>query len=563
MISLGISCNHDAGVVILENDQILFAANEERYTRRKFDFGFPLNALREALELCDAKEISLITLDGRMQTPHPKRQNLVFTEKSIISRLAEFEILARTLFGTDQGVAISRCLLRLMTQPSRYRYRRNLRDIGLTAETRYAEHHRAHAASSSMLFGATKGLAVTVDAFGEGICAGTWTLDNGLPIRHSTVPGFHSVGMLYLYVTHLLGFKIGQEGKVTGLAGHGDGRAVKKLLLQKIGYSSQKQQFVNHGLGYGSKAIDRLQPILSGFDRADIAAGVQSALEELVLLYIRDALTTIKTKNPPLYLAGGVFANVSLNRRIAEELPVSSVAVAPNMGDGGLALGAALLNHSERINFRTLYLGTDVTPTIGRVPIELWTQLSEIVCEDLTSTVAEKLAHGEIVAISRGRMEFGPRALGNRSILAPAKVADINNSLNRRLKRTEFMPFAPVVRDVDASRYFHLTQPQWAYENMTVTCAVRELAHQESPAIVHVDGTARPQVLTRMRNSFVYDILTAYSKKTGHGILVNTSFNIHEEPIVRDAETSIQSFIMSKLDALVLGDRLFTRKTSR
>jgi carbamoyltransferase len=123
------------------------------------------------------------------------------------------------------------------------------------------------------------------------------------------------------------------------------------------------------------------------------------------------------------------------------------------------------------------------------------------------------------------------------------------------------MPFAPVVRDIDADEYFAITQPPWAYENMTTTCAVRDIARRVAPAIVHVDGTARPQVLTRQRNAFIYDVLTRYKEMTGSGVLVNTSFNIHEEPIVRDAETSIRSFLTSRLDALVLENRLFRPAT--
>ncbi|NCV44844.1 MAG: hypothetical protein EBW15_08675 [Actinobacteria bacterium] len=557
VLSLGISCNHDAGVALLRRNQIVFAANEERFTRRKFDFGFPTNAFAEALRHCEFEEIDLVTFDGRMQTPHPSKVNLVFADKSAISKLAESDVLARNFFGTNLGVALSRALLRLSTQPFRMHYRRRIRDRGVTSRVSYAEHHQAHAASSSLLFGATDGLAITVDAFGEGICAGTWRLRDGFPTRHSTVPGFHSVGMLYLYVTKLLGFKPGQEGKVTGLAGHGDGEAVKQLLLRLINYDQGKRRFVNLGLGYGSPALTRLSAALHGFDMADIAAGVQSTLEELVMRYVTDALQVCNLENPALFLGGGVFANVSLNRRIAEELPVRSVAVAPNMGDGGLALGAALLNHDERIEFQNLYLGTDISPTVTTVARDLWLKVSEVFVNDLPTAVSEFLADGLVVAVSRGRMEYGPRALGNRSILARASVTNNNDSLNKRLKRTEFMPFAPIVRDVDAEKYFVLTQPRWAYENMTTTCAVREITRSEAPAIVHVDGTARPQILTRERNPFVYDTLSAYARRTGSGVLVNTSFNIHEEPIVRDAETAIRSFLESRLDALVLENRLF------
>lgn len=557
VLSLGVSCNHDAGVTVLDGDSIVFAANEERYTRKKFDFGFPQHALTEALTFANGDAFDCVTFDGRMQTPHPSKPNLVFTESTWMGGLAENDLFARPLFGTNAGLVASRLLLRGLTQPYRSLYRKQARDLGVVGSIRYAEHHQAHAASSSLLFGATDGLAITVDAFGEGVCAGVWEIRDGYPYKKHIVPGFHSVGMLYLYVTYLLGFKPGQEGKVTGLAAHGDGTEVCALLLSRLSYDSSKRRFKNIDLGYGRTAVSRLKGVLEGYSKEDAAAGVQRALETLVMAYVDDAIAQSCLQEPMVYLAGGVFANVSLNRRIAEELPVRTVAIAPNMGDGGLSLGAALMHHDQRINFRTLYLGTDLTPTIASVPVDLTGQIAAVEADDLALAVAQKLAQGEIVAVARDRMEFGPRALGNRSILAPATDKGVNDSLNKRLSRTEFMPFAPIVRDVDADRYFCLTQPPWVYENMTITCEVKDITRAECPAIVHVDGTARPQVLTRDRNPFVYDVLTEYSKLTGIGVVVNTSFNIHEEPIVRDAETAIRSFLTSRLDALVLGDRLF------
>jgi len=560
VLSLGISCNHDSGVTVLNDDEIIFAANEERYTRKKFDFGFPENALSEALSFCDGETFDAITLDGLRQTPHPHRPNFVFSNKTWLSRLAEFDILSRSLFGTRLGVSFSRGILHGLTHRYRNYYRDRLRSHGVTGEVSYAEHHRAHAASASLLFPSSSGLSITVDAFGEGICAGVWKLRDGIPHQHSIVPGFHSVGLMYLYITHLLGFKPGQEGKVAGLAAHGDGSRVRDLILRRIAFDPKRSSFINRTLGYGVPAVERLRKDLAGFSMEEIAAGAQSALESLVLDYVRCAVSSSGLVKPCLYLAGGVFANVSLNRRIADELPVGCAAVAPNMGDGGLSLGAALLNHDRRIKFRTLYLGTEISPSIATIQTEFLSHSEERFPKDLASEVAELLSRGNIVALARGRMEFGPRALGNRSILASAADTGVNDSLNKKLRRTEFMPFAPIVRDVDATDFFELTQEMWAYENMTVTCYVRDRAREQCPAIVHVDGTARPQILTRQRNPFVYELLEKYKERTGVGVLVNTSFNMHEEPIVRDAETAFRSFIVGKLDALVLGERLFLRK---
>ena len=559
MLSLGISCNHDAGVTVLNGNQIVYAANEERFTRKKFDFGFPTHALAEALEFTNCERFDAITFDGKRQTPHPSQVNLVFTERTWMSQLAELQVVAKPFFGTKVGVELSRLMLRCLTNRHRRHYLSRLTSMRISGPVHYAEHHRAHAASAAMLFPSDSGLAITVDAFGEGVCAGIWDVYNGRPHKRSVVPGYHSVGMLYLYVTNILGFKIGQEGKVTGLAAHGDGSRVRDILLSKIAFDAERNTFVNLSLGYGVRAINTLKSDLLEFSKEDIAAGAQAALEFLVLSYVRAAILASGSANPHLFLAGGVFANVSLNRRIAEELPVSSVAIAPNMGDGGLSLGAALLNHDQRVEFSSLYLGSDVSRTLSRVPSELLAQLSETRTPDLATAVADLLARGKIVAVARDRMEFGPRALGNRSILAPATKSSVNDSLNKRLKRTEFMPFAPIVRDVDAEEYFNLRGPTWTYENMTITCLVKDRARRECPAIVHVDGTARPQVLTEQRNPFIYEVLGQYKRLSGTAVLVNTSFNMHEEPIVRDAENAIRSFLAANLDALILAEHLFVK----
>jgi carbamoyltransferase len=560
MLSLGISCNHDAGVTVLEGDEILYAANEERFTRKKFDFGFPTNALIEALEVCNNERFDAITLDGKKQTPHPTQMNLVFTNRTWMSRLAESQVIARPLFGTNAGVELSRVALRFLTNGHRKYYRNCLARMKISGRVYYAEHHEAHAASAAMLFPSDTGLAITVDAFGEGICAGIWDVRNGRPHKRSVIPGYHSVGMLYLYITNILGFKAGQEGKVTGLAAHGDGSRVVDLLLSRIAFNTERNTFVNLGLGYGLRSVDALKRDLVGFSREDIAAGAQAALEHLVLSYVRAAILANGSANPRLFLAGGVFANVSLNRRIAEELPVESVAIAPNMGDGGLSLGSALLNHDQYVKFTSLYLGTDLARTTARVPTELLNQIKEIETPSLETAIAELLVNGRIIAVARDRMEYGPRALGNRSILAPAVDKSVNDSLNERLRRSEFMPFAPIVRDIDADDYFDLTQPMWTYENMTITCFVKDRARRECPAVVHVDGTARPQVLTKQRNPFIYEVLERYKRLSGIGVLINTSFNMHEEPIVRDAETAIRSFLSGGLDGLVLSNRLFVKK---
>ena len=177
----------------------------------------------------------------------------------------------------------------------------------------------------------------------------------------------------------------------------------------------------------------------------------------------------------------------------------------------------------------------------------------------MSDIAATDISSGKVIAVARGRMEFGPRALGNRSILARADDRSINQWLNNRLSRTEFMPFAPIVRDIDASEYFVLRQGIEQYENMTTTCMSTELARRTCEAVVHLDGTARPQVVSERRNPWIFRLLTEFKKATGCGVLINTSFNIHEEPIVRTANDAFASFLTAQLDVLYTENQRISR----
>jgi carbamoyltransferase len=558
LITLGFSCGHDAGVALLADEAVVFAANEERFTRKKFQSGFPLHSITAAIGAIGGPDaIDLVCLEGMKQSPHGTDQWFRFLDSpNLVNQVAAIRPIAAIFMGSSMGVQTLRRISQLTSLRIRRRWTSDARRLGLKSDVKYADHHTAHAASASMFMSHGNGLAITLDALGEGYCSRAFRVrDQSLTTLGKDVPGYHSPGLLYLYITVLLGFKQGQEGKVTGLAAHGDGRDVERILNQYLFYDSAKGTFRNIKLGFGKNSIKRLQKALVGFQPADIAAGAQSHLEKVTVAYCQDVLRNAKQPSPVLYVAGGVFANVSLNRRLRECLPVDRVVVAPNMGDGGLGMGAALLYHPHKIAFDSLYLGT----SIGRVndlPKVLLDQIEWAIPADLIDQVSSQLANQKTVAVARGRMEYGPRALGNRSIFASASDAHINQILNNRLGRTEFMPFAPIVRDVDCDRYFQLTQPISAYENMTTTCFVTALARQLCPAVVHIDGTARPQIVTRIRNPWIFELLERYEQLTECGVLINTSFNMHEEPIVASSETAVESFLRSRLDVLVLGDAM-------
>jgi carbamoyltransferase len=260
-------------------------------------------------------------------------------------------------------------------------------------------------------------------------------------------------------------------------------------------------------------------------------------------------------KKTNIFLAGGIFANIKLNQKISNLPNVKHCYVFPNMGDGGLGAGCALdtsFRHNE-LSFRnrqSMSLGSNYTSfnkdLISNSKYEI------LDCSNVYKFIASKLNEKKIIGIFQGKMEYGPRALGNRSIICSAKDNAINNILNHKLKRSEFMPFAPCVLNEDFSKFFESNMEPEDFEYMTFTCKTKKICEDLVPAIVHIDKTARPQTVYKEKNNFLYTLLSEYKKITGVGLLINTSFNVHEEPIVESCEDALKAFEMSKLDYLVL-----------
>jgi carbamoyltransferase len=295
-----------------------------------------------------------------------------------------------------------------------------------------------------------------------------------------------------------------------------------------------------------------------GHSREDVAAAAQRRLEEVVC----EAVAGLGGQGARISLAGGVFANVKLNQRLCELPNVGDVYVFPNMGDGGgLSVGAAWLAHQEATSsrpepMRTALLGNDLDEDeILRAIAESGLHAKKQ--SNINETIAELLAKGHVVARASGRMEFGPRALGNRSILYRCDEPEVNQWLNARLARSEFMPFAPASLSESAELLYRgLDKGRNAAPYMTMTFDCTERMTVESPAAVHVDETARPQLVDSSTYPDFHAVLTRYRKLTGKSSVVNTSFNMHEEPIVCSAADAIRAFRASSLPWLALGDYL-------
>jgi carbamoyltransferase len=300
--------------------------------------------------------------------------------------------------------------------------------------------------------------------------------------------------------------------------------------------------------------------------REDVAASIQAVLEDTMLTSVRRLLERYPARH--LGLAGGIFANVKLNRLLAETLPLDEVFIFPPMGDEGLPVGGGLayllardglahwLGHRHRLD--DVYFGRDYTAeedaTLSAAPgIRRTAQVP-------VDGAARRLAAGQIGAIYTGRMEYGPRALGARTILANPSRRDTHDLLNERLDRSEFMPFAPVISAERAAEVFDVN-PRNAYacRFMTITCEVRPAWRERIAAVVHVDHSARPQVIERATNPLYYDILGAFERETGIPVLVNTSFNVHEEPIVNRPAECVKALADGRIDFVVTTQGLYER----
>ena len=435
----------------------------------------------------------------------------------------------------------------------------------------FVPHHLCHAASAFWLSDFKSAICLVYDGVmaNENWFGGVYTAS-----RHEGITSidqfcdadYANVTRLYSAITALLGFTpLKHEGKITGLAAYGkvtnscvqileewlcNPEKLCALFQWKDLYSLDNRP----RLESNDATMEILREALSEHSREDLAATVQYITEE----HIIKILSNIVEKEGAaenLCLSGGLFANVKVNQRASEVF--RSVFVSPPMSDDGTALGAALHVASESKDFnpkpiRSMSLGSSFSKNeVSEILKKNEVKFLELA--DPAKQVAELLSDGSIVAIFQGAMEFGPRALGNRSILASASDPSINVTLNSRLSRTEFMPFAPICLAEDAGELFKgIERVSHAAQFMTVTVDCTEKMSLACPAVVHCDGTARPQLVLRDSHSFMYELISNYKQLSGRPALANTSFNVHEEPIVCSTEDALKGFFDSGLDALFI-----------
>ena len=597
---LGISpLDKDSTVAIVDDGEILFAAGEERFSRTKQQAGFPQLALEAALDytglqmqdfdlvcypfltweneqklfhknLEDEKTFikgfqpadlsrqvkeALEKVPDRNQPIHGLEHPNAIMEKSFLHSSFYSMAGAQKLASNNAAFKASRQWGEAATESFK-RWEQDLNnglaENGWTKPVKRMDHHLSHAANSFLCSGFDRALCVTLDGYGSGLAGSVSEASNGKIKRLHGLPFPNSLGTLYEHVTSSLGFKPSRhEGKIVGLASYGDPSILGDILLGRIEQAPGDFRIYEANNVYFSRYL------ASRFPKIDVAAAYQYVLEQVACNYVRHWVQ--KTGIDTLVLSGGVTANVKLNQRLFEIEGVNHIFVYPNMGDGGCGTGAALY-HSWPGGIKPSISSAYFGPDFPEAQLEKALQaegLSFSRPEHLAAEVAALIHSGQVVARFDGRMEYGPRALGNRSIMYHAREPEVNQWLNKRLGRTEFMPFAPVTLYEARERCYHnIKGAEHAAEFMTITFDCTEFMRENCPAAVHVDGTARPQLIRREVNPGYYDILKEYEKLSGIPSLINTSFNMHEEPIVSSPEDAVRAFLQGALDYLVMGPYL-------
>jgi carbamoyltransferase len=561
---LGINLGHDSGATLIINEEINFAINEERLNRKKYYSGFPILSINESLKHANInfKDLSIISIEGKYIKPSINT-SFDLANSDWKKNMITFLRLDSLILGTALGINLTRIILKIDTLIFKIRILNFFYKRGFRGSYQFHDHHHCHAASAFFSQTKAQGLAVTLDANGEGYCSKVFICDNQqMQLVHS-IACYHSPAYYYAYITKILGFTpLRHEGKVTGLAAFGNKNYdLQKIFNNYISYDSKKISFLNKG-GYHYRAIKNLSNDLMGFTKEDIAFNIQHHIENITIQYISDLIGKHYPNNKSinLFLSGGLFSNVKLNQRINDEINnLNSLYIFPNMGDGGLNCGAAILaSNKNKFNLNNMYLGPHYSNyTLQNIDCSKFVTFAP---PQLPITIAKILAKGYLVGICRDRMEYGPRALGNRSIIFSSNLTNINDIVNSKLQRSEFMPFAPIIRHDDFYNFMEPVQNETKYDYMTITCKVNQTCKSLSPAITHIDNTARPQVIDKEDNNFLYEILTFFYSITKNPTIVNTSFNMHEEPIVNTPNEAYNAFMKADLDALVLDDCIIIKK---
>ena len=589
MYILGLSFfYHDSAAALLKDGEIIAAAQEERFSRKKNTPDFPEEAIKFCLEFANIniKDIDYIVF---YEKPFEKFERIF---KSILATyprsIISFKDIITAWFGKKLWIKdiIADKL-----------------DIS-TDKIYFVEHHLSHAASSFLSSPFNSAAILTIDGVGEwatttiGVGKRDIKTGNNKIILEKEIHFPHSIGLLYSAFTAFLGFKVNEgEYKVMGMAPFGEPKYVNKIkdnivYINRDGSFKLNMKYFTYHY-HNKKTYNRKFKKVFGPPRkpdsdfvaklkgwkvdiiekeskyyADVAASIQKVTEDIILNIVNKLYEESKEKY--LCIAGGVGLNSVANGRILRESKFENIYIQPASGDAGGAVGAALyfyyvvLKNKGKYVMENAYLGKEYSDN----DIKYFLNKNGIPYKRLPDTklydeVIKALGEKKIVGWFQGRFEWGPRALGNRSILADPRFPEIKDIVNLKIKfREPYRPFAPAVLDEDVEKYFEIKNPDKVLpaKFMLLVTNVRKSKRNKIPAVTHVDGTGRIQIVKRKDNRRYYELIKRFKEKTGIGVILNTSFNLKGEPIVNTPENAFNTFMKSGMDLLVLNNFIIYKK---
>ena len=571
MYILGINCYyHDASAALLKDGIIVAAVEEERFTRKKHDKSFPFNSINYCLK---SQNITINDIDyiGFYEKPYLKFERLLF------QHLETFPFSLKTFLNSLPSWLTEK--LRVVnTIQKKLKYKKDILFI---------DHHLAHAASAFLVSPFKKSAILTVDGVGE------WTTtaygfgdDNKIElVKEIRFP--HSLGLLYSTITAYLGFSVNNsEYKVMGLSPYGILDKGKNPYYSKLkdvidikddgSYRFDMSYFTYH---YADKMpSEKLCALLGGPIRKpdaeltqrhkDIAAAIQLIYEEVLFKMLNYIYAETKSKN--IVLAGGCGLNSVANGKILRNTPFKNIWIQPNSSDGGTSLGVAvyiynaILGNKKGYGLKDVYLGPEFTTEEVKAFLDKnnikYSQFKNDA--ELSNSTAKLIFENKVVGWFQGRMEWGPRALGSRSILSNPCNPNMQEILNLKVKhREKFRPFAPVICEDDALRYFDCDKPiPEPTDFMLMVYLIKKKWHKKIPAVTHIDGSGRLQTIRKSQNPLYYDVIKKFGKLSGIPILINTSFNVRGEPIVCTYYDAYKCMMGTGIDYLVMDKFLIKRE---
>lgn len=570
---LGLNCiAYDSSSCLIRDGQLIAAFEEERLNRIKYTNTFPKEGIARCLKIAGLTldEIDYITLNWNPWTGVvPRIWNAV--------RHSPPSLLG---IGVPEGRASAAKWFEILNLSSAFEEHFGISKSKIAPKIRYIHHHLAHAASSYMLSGFHDSSFLTLDGAGEWV---TTMLGVGRENQLKVLQALdfpHSVGYLYQSVTEFLGFgSVGGEGKVMGLAAFGQDRFGKEFsklyeLLPNGNFRLNLKYFdfqkPNARFGYSKAMINLLgkpreshEPLTER--HKDIAASLQKSTE-ILALHLAQHLYE-KTKIPRICIAGGVGLNCVMNGRILNELPFDEIFIQPAVSDAGGSVGGAfflyhhILKNPLSFHLTHSYWGESFSDSEIKKAIEE-KGLKYTVLTEPEKETAQLIANNRIIGWFQGRMEFGPRALGNRSILADPRNAEMKERVNKAVKHRElFRPFAPAVLEDKAGMCFEMKVKESPF--MLLTFPVRPDWKSRIPAITHADGSARVQTVTKESNERFWKLIREFDQLTGVPMVLNTSFNDRDEPIVASPQDAVRCFLATEIDDLIMGNFRINRNDQR